>query len=385
MTTEPAQHHWRFAGCPEAPHWSLDFGALVSRFAWLRAMAGCPQDPLWHAEGDVLTHVGMVCEQLVSMPAWRALPDGDRHLVFAAALLHDVAKPMFTKVEDGRIRSRGHAVGGTRVARRILAEDPAFGLAGTPFFAREQVCALVRHHGLPSTFLDKPDPQRAILTASMTARCDLLGILAEADMRGRVCVGRDDAVERVALFRDFAAECGCAAAPYPFASGQSRFHYFRTAGVFPTIELFDASRCTATVLSGLPAAGKDTWVSKNAGEQPVIALDALREELAIEPGEGQGPVIHAAKDRAKVLLRRHESFIWNATNTTRMLRDGLIDLFTAYGARVRIVYCEAPFAEIGRRNSARKHPVPQRIIEKLIDHLDVPDLTEAHEVVYAAA
>ncbi|HWE95128.1 MAG TPA: AAA family ATPase [Tepidisphaeraceae bacterium] len=383
MNAEPKNPHWQFPGCPDAPNWSLDFRALVSRFPWLRAMAGCPQDPQWHAEGDVLTHVGMVCEQTVAMDAWRALAPADRHLVFAAAMLHDVAKPMFTKVEDGRIRSRGHAVGGTRVARRILAEDPAFGPAGTPFPVREQICALVRHHGLPSTFLEKADPQRALLMASMTARCDLLAVLAEADMRGRVCVGRDDAVDRVALFRDFIAECGCAAAPYSFASDHSRFHYFRTAGVFPTIDLFDASHCTVTLLSGLPAAGKDTWVRANAGDQPVIALDALREEFAIDPGDDQGPVIHAAKDRAKVFLRRHESFVWNATNTTRMLRDGLIDLFTAYGARVRIVYCEAPFVEIRRRNRARKHPVPQRIIEKLIDHLDVPDTTEAQEVLYA--
>ena len=203
MTTEPAQNHLRFPGCPEAPSWSLDFAALVAQFEWLRAMVGCPQDPQWHAEGDVVTHVGMVCEQLVALCAWRELAEADRHLVFAAALLHDVAKPMFTKVEDGRIRSRGHAVGGTRVARRILAEDPALDPAGAPFFAREQVCALVRHHGLPSTFLDKPDPQRAVLTAGMTARCDLLCILAEADMRGRICIEKDDAIDRVALFREF--------------------------------------------------------------------------------------------------------------------------------------------------------------------------------------
>ncbi|MDB5331239.1 MAG: hypothetical protein JWP03_2390 [Phycisphaerales bacterium] len=385
MKAESEKLQWQFPGCPDAPNWSLDFRALVSRFPWLRAMAGCPQDPQWHAEGDVLTHVRMVCEQLVAMDAWRALAAADRHLVFAAAMLHDVAKPMFTKMEDGRIRSGGHAVGGTRIARRILAEDPAFGPTGTPFPLREQICALVRHHGLPSTFLDKADPQRAVLTASMTARCDLLAILAEADMRGRIYAGRDDAVDRVALFRDFIDECGCKAAPYPFASDHSRFHYFRTPGIFPTIDLFDASHCTVTLLSGLPAAGKDSWVRGNAGDQPVIALDALREELDIDPGNDQGSVVHAAKARAKVFLRRHQSFVWNATNTTRMLRDGLIDLFTAYGSRVRIVYCEAPFAEIGRRNSARNHPVPQRIIEKLNDHLDVPDLTEAHEVVYAIA
>ena len=41
----------------------------------------------------------------------------EREVVFAAALLHDVAKPLCTKVEfDGRVTSRGHSV-----RRRVMA------------------------------------------------------------------------------------------------------------------------------------------------------------------------------------------------------------------------------------------------------------------------
>lgn len=373
---------WRFPGCPAPPAWSLDFAALVARFDWLRALGACPQDPHWHAEGDVLTHVGMVCAELVALPAWRALPEADRHVVFAATLLHDVAKPRFTKVEDGRIRSRGHAVGGMRMARRILAESC------TPFSTREQVVGLVRHHGLPGTFLDKPDPERAVLTAAVTARCDWLAILAEADTRGRVCRGLDQAVDRVRLFRDYAGESGCLDAPYTFASSYSRWRYFRSAagdGVPPTIDVYDASSFDVTVMSGLPAAGKDTWVRRNvnADEVPIIALDDLRDDLDIHPADDQSAVITAAKSLAKDHLRAKRPFVWNATNTSRMLRDGLIDLFTAYGARVRVVYCEASLDTIRVRNAARSRPVPARIIEHLIDRLDVPDVTEVQDVEYA--
>ena len=67
-----------------------------------------------------------------------------------------------------------------------------------------------------------------------------------------------------------------------------------------------------------------------------------------------------------------------------MIRKGLIDLFAAYSARIRIVYCEVPFAEVKRRNRLRASPVPDAVIEKLWAHLDFPDRTEAHEVlVYA--
>lgn len=72
-------------------------------------MRDCPQDPTFHAEGTVWTHVGMVCEALAALDEFRALPDSDREILFAAALLHDVAKPSCTRDEDGRITSRGHS------------------------------------------------------------------------------------------------------------------------------------------------------------------------------------------------------------------------------------------------------------------------------------
>ena len=378
---------WRFPGCPGPPDWRVDLDPLVDRFDWLRRMGDCPQDPVWHAEGDVLTHVRMVCEALAALRAWRELPEAERHVVFAATLLHDVAKPLFTKEEDGHIRSRGHARGGARVARRILMEgaDGAPGFDPPAFGVREQIVGLVRHHGLPAVFLDKPDPQRAVIAAAVTARCDLLSVLAEADARGRICRGPDDAAERVGLFREFCAEVGCPAGPYPFASDHSRFRYFQSDALPPTLQVYDDTRLEVTVMSGLPAAGKDTWVAAHAGERPVISLDVLRGELDVDPRDDQGEVIVAAKELAKDYLRARQPFIWNATNTSRTLRDGLVRLFAAYRARVRIVYCEAPPAMTRERNARRRAPVPEAVMEKLFNGLDVPDLTEAHEVVYVGS
>jgi predicted kinase len=382
---EPTSHAWRFPGCPEPPGWRLDFAALAERFDWLRRMAGCPQDPIWHAEGDVLTHVDMVCAAMVGLRAWRELPVLERHVVFAAALLHDVAKPLVTRAEDGRIRSRGHALRGARAARRILMEDTAaFGPAGTPLGVREQVVALVRHHGLPATLLDKPDPTRAVITASMTARCDLLAMLAEADARGRICLSADDSADRVACFAEFCREVGCAAGPYPFASDHSRFVYFHSVNQPPTLHVYDGDRFDVTVLSGLPGAGKDTWVRTRGDDLPAISLDDVRDELGVDAADDQGPVVLAAKERAKALLRARRPFVWNATNTSRPLREGVINLMANYGARVRVVYCEAPLPELLERNAARRRPVPGRVIDKLLDHMDVPDLTEAHAVTQVA-
>ena len=135
-------------------------------------------------------------------------------------------------------------------------------------------------------------------------------------------------------------------------------------------------------MSGLPAAGKDTWLEGNhAG--PVVSLDEVRAELGVDPDHPQGPVVTEAQARAKILLRAKRSFAWNATNTGRSLREAVVNLFLAYGARVRIVYCESPPAVMRERNARRPRPVPWRVVEGLLERMDVPDETEADEVEYA--
>jgi predicted kinase len=70
--------------------------------------------------------------------------------------------------------------------------------------------------------------------------------------------------------------------------------------------------------------------------------------MNISPGKDRdrGRVIYAAKDKAREYLRSKQSFVWNATNTTRSLRQQLIDFFVNYQARIRIVYLEVSLDEL---------------------------------------
>src|SRR5262245_60890233 len=104
--------------------------------------------------------------------SFRALPDSEREILFAAALLHDMAKPSCTRYDDGRIISRGHSQRGAIQARRILWE------LGVEFAAREQVCALVQRHQQPFHLINKPDAKRIAFFISQAVRCDLLSLLA---------------------------------------------------------------------------------------------------------------------------------------------------------------------------------------------------------------
>jgi len=183
---------WTFPSCPTPAAWHVDWEGIERQFSWIRALAGVQQDPFYHAEGDVLVHTRMVATELVQLDAWRALPPQARMQVFAAALLHDVAKP----------------------------------------------------------------------------------------------------------------------------------------------------ECTP--------------------------LDEIRKRLHISPEGNQGLVIQTAKEQARAYMRQQQPFVWNATNVTRALREQLVNFFVSYGARVRIVYLDAPLETIFRRNRSRAARVPDAVMNSSI-------------------
>ncbi len=352
-----------YAGCP-----------------WLAELANVPQDPHYHAEGDVLTHTRLVVTALAAMAGWQALPPHERATLFVAALLHDIGKATTTIHEPhGRISSPGHARVGAALARRMLWSDTGLG-APLPLIERERIVALVRLHGLPLWFLDRPDQMRAVLLASLRAPLDQVSLLAEADVYGRICIDQGELLARLALFHDYCTEQGCLSGPYPFPSDHSRVRYCRGWQDDPSYHAYDTTWGEVTVLAGLPGVGKDTWLRSNLPDLPQIALDAIRTAQGVAANEPQGQVVQAARAQARELLRRHQPFAWNATNLTRQIRDPLIDMCLSYNARVRIVYLDAPLATVLRRNYQRTATVPAAVIQRLAAKTDVPDWSEAHQV-----
>ena len=368
---------WAFPGCPEPPEWELDWEALDQRFDWVRALRDCPQDPEYHAEGNVWIHTRMVCRALVALPAWRALDSDARNIAFAAALLHDIAKPSCSKVdEDGRITTRGHGGRGERMARLVLWR------MDTPLAMREEICAIVAFHQVPFFLVDTDDGARRAIALSHRVRPHLLALVAEADARGRTCATKAQLIDNVALYLELSDEQGCRDRAFPFASDHSRFMFFRKPHRDPHHHAFDSTKATVTVMAGLPGAGKDHWIREHGRGKPVVGLDKAREVLGVRHGGKEGQVIQEAREAARKHLRAQRSFIWNATNVDRRHRRDLLGLLASYNVRVRYVYVEASEETLRERNQARRRPVPWKAVRRMIQRWSVPDATEAHEVSY---
>ena len=357
-----------------------DWQYLEKRFPWVADMRAVPQDALHHAEGNVAIHTQMVIAALLAEPAYQALGPQEQEVLWAAALLHDVEKRSTTVTEpDGRITARGHARKGAQTARRILYKDiPA------PFAIREQIWGLVQHHSIPLWLLERPDPLKLAVQVSLEVNTEWLALLARADIKGRIAPDVQDLLYRVDCFEEFCKEHGCWGGTRAFASDDARMHYLHTDDAYPDYEPYDKPAMEVVMLSGLPGAGKDTYIRKHLKDRPLISLDALRVEMGYAPDDktGNGRVIQQAKEKAKEFLRNQRSFVWNATNTTRNMRAQLIDLFTSYKAAVHIVYLEVPFNQVMKQNKGREAVVPAGVVDKLANKLEVPSRVEAHQVSY---
>lgn len=360
---------------PQAPDWLIDWVSIWALWPeQMGALDGCPQCPEYHAEGDVGRHTRMVGEALVADPAWRALPDDRRAGLFWAAVLHDIGKPAVTRVEDGRITSRGHSRVGAQIARGLLWR------AGVSFAWREAVCGLIAAHQLPFWLIERPDPARLAIETSWRCRASDLLIHARADAMGRICRDQTSILEAVDLARVVFEEAECLHSPRVFANDESRVAYFEREDRDPSYPAHEDPRCTVTIMSGLPGAGKDTWIAAHAADRPVVSLDAIRAEIGAAPTGDQGRVIQMATEMAKGHLRSGQDFIWNGTNVTRQVRRKVIRVCSDYGARVEVVYLEPSWEKLRKQNRGRSAMVPEAAWSRLAEKFEPPDETEVHRV-----
>ncbi len=374
-------HYEQLRALVPAPGKSPDFQACLAAFPALAFAKTTPQDSRYHGEGDVWTHTQMVVEALLALPDYQAASRAEQEVVFLAALLHDVAKYSTTVVDPvtGTIGQPGHSRKGAIDARIALWD------AGVPFDVRESVCRLISVHQVPFFALDgsrRGTPEFLVRELSWQLSIPSLAMLAEADMRGRICADKARVLDNIELFRELAREEGCYGTPRRFADAHTAVSYFRGADVHPDYPLHQAPGSRVIVMSGLPASGKNTWVDAHHPELPVVSFDDARDALGLRHGKNEGVVAHLAVDRAKALLRAQQPFIWNATHLSERMREKTLDLLFAYHAEVEIAYLEQPRAELLRRNTKRDTSLSNKALASMLHRWSVPLPTEAHHVRY---
>ncbi|MWN32599.1 MULTISPECIES: AAA family ATPase [unclassified Gilliamella] len=359
-----------------------DFSPWLTCIPELNDLIITPQDPSHHGEGNVWIHTQMVIRALLAEEEFANATEDEQFVLFMTALLHDIAKPETTVIDEdtGKITQPRHSKKGEIRSRILLWR------MGVPFDLREQICRIISVHQVPFFALSdaqkKRSPEFLIHRLSWQLPIWMLCLQAKVDMKGRICADKKKALDEVELFKQLALEEACLYQPRQFVDDYTRVQYFRGSNVLPDYPLFPQKGSHVIMLSGLPASGKNSWISQHYPTWAVASYDDARTELKLKHGENEGLVIQFVLAKVKQWLRAKQPFIWNATHLSQEMRQKALDLLYAYHANVEIVYLEQPEKELYRRNSARDTTLPNKTIQRLLNKWEVPLQTEAHKVSY---
>lgn len=347
------------------------FDNIVKEFEYILDLKNTHQNPKYHNEGNVYIHTQNVCNEVVKLEEWKTLSADEKVTLYLACFFHDIGKKICTKVEDGEIVSPKHAIKGSKMVRKLFYSENT-----TDYFMsfnlREKVCALIKYHGLPLFFEEKPFIERQLIRVSECINMKLLYLLGKADVLGRECGDKNKLLNEVEYFKEYCLDLGCFNSRIAFSNEYTRFKFLNEdSSLYYRDEIYDVTKFDVFIMCGFPLSGKDTYINKYLNNIPMISLDDIREEFKISPSSNSGKAASIAKERARILLREKKSFVWNGTNIISDTRKKLIKQFSDYGARVHFIYVEVPYEQLLYRNDKRRRTVSKKVIDKMIERFDM--------------
>ena len=138
-------------------------------------------------------------------------------------------------------------------------------------------------------------------------------------------------------------------------------------------EFLTTKKTTLIIMCGLPASGKNTWISdflkKSSVDFTVVELDEIRSEIFghqfHRPAEHF--VIGTAKSFARLLLKQGKNVIINSTGLTGFIRNEWISMGEEYNCDIKIVWVKTSLRECLKRNRQRSKykVVPNDVITSL--------------------
>ncbi|SHO58251.1 AAA family ATPase [Vibrio quintilis] len=387
-----------------------DFDECLSRlgrfFPWLERFADTPQEPEWHGEGDVAIHTAMVLDalyQLLDGPA-KHLSGSKRQALILAALLHDIAKPVTTRVKllhgVERLAATGHEEqGASYLAPKLMALPLDYSVV-------TMILGLVGFHQLPKLLVVRNQGYSRYLHLALNTDLELMYWLERADMQGRICADQAAQLDILEQFAMFAQEYGLWQVADPRTDVLSAVQVKNTPREQIYLDNYAVSELAGGdivmaeeaiartyraasvyghlyVMCGISGSGKSSWIQTHLADCQLISLDEIRAEIHGDRTcqKDPGRVVHLARDRLKAALAKRRHVVWDATNLRLDYRKILCDSGRAYGALVTLVIFHLDVSSLKANDRNRRYTVGGAVIDDQLKSLQWPSVTEAHRMI----
>lgn len=350
-----------------------------------------------HNFGETLfDHTELVLEKTYTLLEELTLAPEQRLTLVLAATLHDIGKTFTTRVVQDRIVAPEHAERGrSYLAYRLVGAD-------LPYRVIHPILALVDHHHSIGKTVQAASQGKFWQLAS-EVDVALLYSLARANLAARSDIDTEKGLENLELFKLFAQEYGVWESPNPYlaweqelllqfpdqpawielAMGNIRREY--GLGLIHSLEegiarnyRYQDGFADFVIFFGPEGAKQERWIKTHLPEHKRVSFSDLQQEIA-KGRSGQrvtGQVLQAAREQIKTHLHQHHAVIWDANNLMADLRDGWVQLGIRYGARVTMVVFQPALSEL------QKAAPDLRLLERQLEMLEFPSITEAHRTVF---
>ncbi|MFN8394934.1 MAG: HD domain-containing protein [Bacteroidia bacterium] len=364
---------------------------------WLTTeMAATQQNPRYHREGSVLAHTQYVLQQYFALRDQFDLTDEERDILYWTAVLHDIGKIRATVWQDNRWRSPGHERAGVPMALNILLDR-----SEVPAAMRNRILDLIRWHGYPLRFSQWQQPISDLKLLGTRVDLRLLGIFGLMDFHGRDC---DDKVDVLARMDEF-NKVSVPKAEYELGrfkdlqAAHQGWNLRHKNAAWNAIQLKDARLLEKlisasltdeivtrgqriTFVTGLPFAGKSTWISKNLPEAFHIQLA----EHEITNALGDNDFLLERKmvefrHLLRVYLNRHQHVVMETRPIKEQVRLELLTAFKDMQVTIDYVVVEATFDTI-RSGAEHEQLWSNEALERLLVDQDILHPWEAHRIQY---
>ena len=143
------------------------------------------------------------------------------------------------------------------------------------------------------------------------------------------------------------------------------------------------------MLIGVPGSGKSTWITKQGFEDVIIASsDAYIETVAAKAGKTYDQMFSQAigyaqkfcDSQVQMAINLDKTLVWDQTNTVAKHRKLRLERLPKDWIKVGVFFPTPDEAELQRRLDSRwGKKIPQNVIDSMIQHLEIPQLSEGFD------
>lgn len=375
--------------------------------AYVEQMAATQQNPRYHAEGNVLEHTRMVLGKFFELKSRFSLTQEEEKILYWAAVLHDIGKPVATQLVEGRWKSPGHEKAGLPIARDILMAQ-----ADISAEQRRRILDLVRWHGFPLHWALGKEPVEKLKSLNLRTDLRLLGIFAYFDMHGRICEDQDLVLRMMQHF----IEVDVPRVEYEMGTHQQMMAHYqgwsrkkknaawsavrmdRIALVEKLIDTeprpeFDydqfmgvANPSRKVVMTVGPSmAGKTSWLQGQFPEGFHVQLKdfQLTEDIVSDTFK-TGRLMVEFKYHLSLYTRQIETILLDGRNLHEGLRHQITDAARSLNADIEYVVFENTLEQALALNAVQESPLSEELVREQYHQFDLLHPWEAHHMRFVA-